>query len=418
MRRRFWIGFLALALTVGLAGAANAHAFLTRAVPAPNAALTQPPEEVRLEFTEEVETQFGAVSVYNAVGARVDRGDAGLDPHDPTVVVAGLKPLPAGAYTVAWHVISADGHPVGGAFGFQVGPASPNAVYYQPGRAESGAPPLVVLFSYWLSVGGLLALMGLGVTQGAVARAAPGQRYRWTVAAALVSAFAGTALLLVGRTIQASGLSLWDVLTRSLWLQMLATQSGTVIAWRLGIVAVSTVLLHFFWPRWWTSAVAGAAALLTVAMGGHAVSLADPVTAVLLDWFHLLAAAVWAGGLLQFALGLTAGGDVGALVRRFSPLAAVSVAVLALTGLYPALARIPSWTALTGTGYGVALLVKLGLILPLLVLGGINLVVVGPRLQRGEPAQGWLRGVATAEAVLIALVLAAATVLTNTPPPR
>lgn len=417
--RRLHAALLALMLTLWLAGVAEAHAFLSQATPAPDSASGAAPTVVRLRFTEEVEAQFDALLVYNVFGVRVDPGDAAVDPHDPTQVVASLKPLPAGAYTVVWHVISDDGHPVSGMYGFQVGPASPNPVYYQPGQAApAGRPPLSVLLGYWLGVGGLMALAGLGITQAAVIRAVPGQRYRWTVAASLVAAFGGAVVLVLGRTAQAAGTSLYDVAARSLWLQMLGTQAGKMLVWRLGVVAVGTLVLHFFWPRWWLSALFGAAGLLTVAMGGHAIALADPVTGVLLDWIHLLAAALWVGGLLQFALVLRPGAEAAVLVRRFSPLAGASVLLLALTGLYPALARIPGLAYLTGSSYGWALVVKLALLAPLLLLGGLNLVVVGPRLRRGEPVGNWLRWLTAAEAILFALVLAAAAVLTNSPPPR
>lgn len=68
-----------------------------------------------------------------------------------------------------------------------------------------------------------------------------------------------------------------------------------------------------------------------------------------------------------------------------------SVALLAATGLYPALVQIPSIAGLIETEYGVTLLIKLWLILPLVLLGAVDQVVIGPRLRRGEPVAVWLQ---------------------------
>jgi copper transport protein len=110
---------------------------------------------------------------------------------------------------------------------------------------------------------------------------------------------------------------------------------------------------------------------------------------------------------------------LGELVARFSPVAAVSVALLAGTGLYPALLHIPSLGALVQTTYGWALLVKLALVLLLLLLGAANLAWVGPGLRRGQaPMAGRLRWFVTAEVALMACVLGAAALLTNVAPAR
>ncbi len=81
---------------------ASGHATLKQSLPLPDSVLEEPHMLVQLTFTEEVEAEFGAIAVYDHTGRRVDKGDAALDPRDVTRVLATLKPLDDGGYTVVW----------------------------------------------------------------------------------------------------------------------------------------------------------------------------------------------------------------------------------------------------------------------------------------------------------------------------
>jgi hypothetical protein len=70
------------------------------------------------------------------------------------------------------------------------------------------------------------------------------------------------------------------------------------------------------------------------------------------------------------------------------------------------------------TPYGVTLLVKLALVLPLLGLGALNLCWVRPRLAREARAGDWLRRLVTGEALLVVGILGATGVLTSLEPAR
>ncbi|MDB4898056.1 MAG: copper resistance protein CopC, partial [Firmicutes bacterium] len=423
MKRRYIPGtILAIILLLTVNGLALAHATLRQALPLPDGVLGKPPARIELQFSEEVEAQFGAIAVYNQNGVRVDTGDAALDPKDVTRVIASLKPVSDGLYTVAWRVVSADGHPISGTYGFSVGQGIAGAKYYKPEVPDpNGPPPLPLLVGYWLAVGGLMALAGLGGMRAAVVRLAPDRRYAVWVAGAVAAALAGTLLYLVARTAQAAGVSLATALNPSLLMRMISTRTGAAVGERLVILALTACLAPWLARRWWFAAGAGALGLLTVSMGGHAIAINQPLLGVSLDWLHLMAASVWAGGVLQLALlvpGGLSGAELGAMVRRFSPLAAVSIAVLIGTGLYPALLHIPSLEALEQTAYGVSLMVKLALIVPLLLLGAFNLLVVGPRLRKGAAVGRWLRWASGAETALMAVVVGVAVLLTNLPPAR
>jgi putative copper export protein len=107
---------------------------------------------------------------------------------------------------------------------------------------------------------------------------------------------------------------------------------------------------------------------------------------------HLIAAAVWAGGLVF--LGVAAGvarqtvPDRERIVffrtlgRRFAVVALASAALLAATGTDMASDHLATWSQLTDTGYGRELLAKTILFALALVEAAIHSLVLGPRLAR------------------------------------
>lgn len=425
MSRRIPVLLLTVLFLLGLAGTALAHATLTKASPEADAILNQAPTQIQLQFSEEVEAQFGAIAVYDHGGVRVDKGDAALDPRDVTRVLATLKPIGDGIYTVAWRVVSADGHPISGSYGFTVGKGIAGATYYKPDLPDpNGPPPLLLLAGYWLSAGGLMVLAGLGFTQGLIIRLAPDQRYRRWIWSGFWVSLAGTLIYLVSRTAQAAGIGLVDALQPTLLWRMLMTKSGQGVLLRLVILAWGLGLAAPLWKRWWFAFSVGILGLLTVSLGGHARALEQPLISLPLDWLHLVAAGVWAGGLLQFTFVLPpdlrrADGPLSEAVRRFGVVAGVAILVLIGTGLYPTLIHIPSMKALTQTAYGKTLITKVALFLPLLVLGAYNHFVTAPKLRKGEEgASGLLKQLSGAEMAIMAAVVGAAVLLTNLPPAK
>ena len=104
---------------------AGAHARLITTEPANDAVLEQSPRSVLLRFDEPVETAFGAIRVYDARARRVDSGDVER-PSDREARISVDRRLARGTYTATWRAVSADGHPVSGAFVFHVGAPGAN----------------------------------------------------------------------------------------------------------------------------------------------------------------------------------------------------------------------------------------------------------------------------------------------------
>nr|MBA2468832.1 CopD family protein [Chloroflexia bacterium] len=105
-------------------------------------------------------------------------------------------------------------------------------------------------------------------------------------------------------------------------------------------------------------------------------------------------------------------------------LALICMAVIGVTGFYAGWLHVGNWTALTTTPYGRALMVKLGLLVVILALAGINLLVITRKLgarERGDETPVWtrrLRWTVTGELIVIVLLLAAVGQMTSLQPAR
>ncbi|GES39515.1 copper resistance CopC family protein [Rhodococcus aetherivorans] len=121
------LGAVAAALLFA-AGPAAAHSVVIASTPAPGEQIAQGPERVSLTFNEALQESFAALTVVGPDGNLWSKGDPLVE--DATVSVAVGDLGPAGEYTIAYRVTSADGHPVTGTQVFtltQDGPGAPGA---------------------------------------------------------------------------------------------------------------------------------------------------------------------------------------------------------------------------------------------------------------------------------------------------
>src|SRR5207247_6588117 len=91
-------------------------------------------------------------------------------------------------------------------------------------------------------------------------------------------------------------------------------------------------------------------------------------------WVDLVAVEAGSGGLaaLLFALREASSDERAPAARRFSTLAGVAIAIVALTGLLRAIAEVGTWAGLFGTDYGRLVIVKSLLLGVLALLGAAN----------------------------------------------
>jgi copper resistance protein C len=116
------VATLALTATLSGVGVANAHAFLSHAMPLVGSTIPASPPVMTLDYTEGVETAFSSVVVKGSDGQRVDKNDLHNAPGNEKRILIGLQTLKPGTYTVEWHVTSVDTHKTEGTFTFTVGP--------------------------------------------------------------------------------------------------------------------------------------------------------------------------------------------------------------------------------------------------------------------------------------------------------
>jgi putative copper resistance protein D len=145
---------------------------------------------------------------------------------------------------------------------------------------------------------------------------------------------------------------------------------------------------------------------MTESASGHASDAGDFSLAEIMDWFHLLSASIWGGGLLTLSVAilpeLARHGEriapVNASVaRRFSGIAGFAVGIVAITSLYNAWSYVGSFGAFWKTSYGWTAVAKILLFSLIIYLGAFNRYVSVPLLQRAcvlPGRQGFLERIA------------------------
>jgi copper transport protein len=138
----------------------------------------------------------------------------------------------------------------------------------------------------------------------------------------------------------------------------------------------------------------GTALFIAMAMYSSATDVSSNLApyAIVVDWLHLLASALWVGGLFyittsylpvlkQQSAAITAR-SMTHLLPYFSILVIVGIIIAAVTGLFSAIFHLTSSNQLFDTAYGRTLLVKIGLTAALLVTGAIHMGILQPRVKK------------------------------------
>ncbi|WP_233571818.1 cytochrome c oxidase assembly protein [Cellulomonas triticagri] len=159
------------------------------------------------------------------------------------------------------------------------------------------------------------------------------------------------------------------------------------------------------------------AALLPVALSGHAAGADDHRNAVNSLAVHLVAVCVWLGGLVALVLlRPRLRGCLGPVVRRYSVLAAWCLAGAGFSGVVNALLRVSRPEDLISTGYGVLLLLKIAAITALGIAGLAQRRAAIPRLDGPGGGRAFTR-LALAEVVLMAVTFGLSVALSRSAPP-
>jgi len=418
MRRTVTTAFLAGLWLLATGAAAGAHAVVRGSDPASGATLDRAPQAVVITFTEAPERGLSTIRVLDASGRPVEQGAAAPVPGKPLQLRVALGELGDGSYTVSWRVLSrVDGHVTAGSFAFGVGVPAVIAVP-APGSAplpRTPPPAPLAVAGRWALYWGLALLVGAAATGLFV--------FGWQLPG-------GSGVLVAGAlALAAAGLVAMAVAERSevgvSFGRLLATDTGQGLL-RQGIAlavtgAAAAVLLVK--PRspalLLLTGVAAAGVLLAHVVAGHAARPSSfRALNLLAQWVHVVAVGVWIGGLVWLLVGLRGRDrpEQVAAVARFSRLAGLALAVVALTGLARAADEVGSPQRLLGTGFGRALSLKVALVGVLVTLAALNRYRILPALAAGAGRLATLRASVRGEILVAVLVLLAAAVLSKTPP--
>ncbi|WP_053142571.1 copper resistance CopC/CopD family protein [Streptomyces ambofaciens] len=375
------LGTVLVLLVLGGAGPASAHAALRSTDPEDGTVLPRAPRHVTLTFTESVGLRDDSFRVLDPGGHRVRTAEAGrADGRADTARVTLSGELGDGTYTVAWRVVSADSHPVSGAFTFSVGKPSATTAPVDTGPTEDPLTATLHKIARFLSYLAATLLIG---TAAFVALCRPPDRapLRRPLLAGWWTLLGATLALLVLRAPYEAGLGPSAALDAGALGDTLTSRPGALLLVRLVLlVPVALLLLRAGRAQErserapLSAALGGVTAVglaLTWAGAEHASAGIQVPLAMTSSVLHLLATAVWLGGLVALLATLRGHPD-GATVARFSRVALTSVTVLVVTGVYQSWRGLGSWTALTGTPYGRLLLAKLTLVAVLLAAAAVS----------------------------------------------
>ncbi|GGX11842.1 transport integral membrane protein [Streptomyces malachitofuscus] len=377
-----------------LAGAApaSAHAALTGSDPERGAVVDTAPTQVSLTFSERIAVSDDAVRVLDPKGKRVDKGDP-ANPSGTTYSVGLVGGLPDGTYTVAYQVVSADSHPVAGAFTFSIGAPSETSVSVSAQGSDDGLVGLLYGFGRYVSYAGFVVMAGGAAFVLACWGRGSGVRavQRLVVSGWLALTAATLGLLLLRGSYTTSGKA-GDIFDLSLLGDVLQTKTGAALVSRLLLLAAAALFIAVLFGAYDKredeekrdlsfglavgGAVVAAGLAASWAMSEHASQGLQPGVAMPVDVLHLLAVAAWLGGLTALLVALfraPAETPVGRdAVQRFSRLAFGSVVTLVVTGIYQSWRQLGSWSAFTDTRYGQLLLVKIGLVVVLVGIASVS----------------------------------------------
>jgi len=193
-----------------------------------------------------------------------------------------------------------------------------------------------------------------------------------------------------------------------------------------GVLAIVAALTLAAWPGALRKSVNPLAllpaslVLVASVMTSHSASrMEDRGLLISLTALHYLTTASWIGGLPYLLLSAKRTPDReirNQIMRNFSRLAQISVAILILAGVGMSLVYVGSWDAIYGTAYGVMLSAKIALLGALLILGAANYYIVrGLEEDSGTGEKSLLRFGEAEIGIGLTIILAAAS-MTSQPP--
>jgi copper transport protein len=406
VKRLLAFGALVVVLVGVFASPAFAHATLLTTEPQPGGKFTTSPRAVTLRFDEPVEVSLGGIRLFDGSGNRVDAGAPVHPGGAGNIVQSSIPDLRDGTYVVTWRVISADSHPIQGAFTFQVGTAASttnaDALARRLLSNQGGSTTVGVVYAIdRAAIFATIALLIGGIVFLAVVfprgrHSRPARIAVWTGWFGLVAAtIAGIAL----EGIYGSALPLSKIFDTSVFKDVLGTRYGHVSIARLVLLLLLVPFVRMMVPRrdddrrslhtWWyvLTGLLVVGLSFTPGLAGHAGTGEYTGLAIPADAIHVLAMSCWLGGLVLLFLVVLPRTDPDELrqgINRFSALGLGAIAALVVTGGFQAWRQVGSFDALRNTDYGKLLIAKLVAFSALVVAAAFSREIVNRRFRWSE----------------------------------
>lgn len=294
--RRLKAFFLVTLLFVLLFPTTNswAHAFLLESNPKDQQVLAHSPSQLWLRFSEPLQQRLFQIRLFDAQGREIDI-QPHLDTKDPTRVVSAITSLPNGTYTVAWNVVSEDGHPVGGAITFSVG--HPSYAKINPAFSKSSHIDWFSTVWHFLSETAFLLIGGLTWIARWFSRNRLPDLSSLVQRKTIGSWFLFFIVLIDGvlyvqtlPSLQWGSGQTWIALVESHYIQMILVQLFLLV-----LVALPNMIDGWYLAIWLLL-------ILSFALGGHVWSTSDFWVAWLLRELHIVSIALWLGILTYLVL--------------------------------------------------------------------------------------------------------------------
>jgi len=353
---------LSILVLAGLTCEASAHPVIIDSNPKQFQSLDSAPNDASVFFSEPIVLKFSQISVLDSGGNRVDRGTPSNVNDDLASLSIPLNEnLTSGTYTVVTKVLSAvDGHVVDNSVVFNIGKGG---VIFDQGNITS--KNLLDLLSIENSLANICGYVGHVVLIGApliflwITR--PIKKFKWLLETLQLDIFTVKRKLLILCIISAS-LVIFSIILLMIFQaisiggtigDVISTEFGTMVLLRLILSTILLTFLVFLYRKNKKQSdsntrniayimIFGFILLFTHSLISHAAAL-DNFVPLLVDYFHIILASIWIGGLifLSFILVPTLSSInfeelkiklISIIIPRFSRIILPTIALTIITG--------------------------------------------------------------------------------------
>ena len=406
----------------------EAHAGLKSSEPAASSVLEQAPKEIVLNFGEVVEVSFGSIRLFDSNSQLIvlptPRHGAVDGEVDAKTVRVAIPDLGPGSFLVVWRVVSADSHPVQGAFAFQIGARGLNLASLGEEILDSSTAPISVRLmmglAKWLSFLGVMVLVGAMLL---ATRLVGVSRVRKIIFGSWIVAVIGSALVLLLQAPYALGQAMGVGEIFGVLDDVLQTRLGNWLVVRGAILLIFLLLiwrqdLHQKSIYRMVASLAGIGLFATFSISGHPGMREFSALSIGTDIVHFLCVSAWMGGLITLVLlGRKWQSDSARVIAWFSFTATISMPIMVATGVAQAWRMMEGFQNIFSTTYGVVLSIKVLLVIVSIAAGTrARQLFKSKKVEQKDLKEIRFSKTIITESMIGVVVLAVTAVLVSVPP--